>query len=325
VLDGGEGDNLLAAGAGEDTLKSGGGSDVMVAGAGNDKIAAGSGNDFIDAGSGSDTIDAGSGSDFIAGGKGSDTVTSGAGRDVIAYNRGDGQDVLLAGSGGSSADVLSLGGGIRYADLTLNRRGTDLILGMGAADQITSKNWYAGQDGKGIATLQIVTVGGDYNASSTSKLVGNKVVAFDFTAITQQYDAARKANASLGTWALQPALNAAFIGASNTSALGGDLAFDYATSYPASQGYGTDMSVEAVRSEVKEQLGTNWQAIDVPPVAPALVDPWVALQAGTDLVAGGAPGASNPVTPTDSPMTDSLVLAALAAGSDIQQPTWAAK
>ena len=111
--------------------------------------------------------------------------------------------------------------------------------------------------------------------------------------------------------------------------MGGDLAFDYATTYTASPSYGTDMTVEAVRKELKEQAGTNWQAIN--PVAaaapgPALVDPWVALQAGTDLVVSQAPGASNPITPTNNPATDSLLLAAIAAGSETQlQPTWAVK
>lgn len=328
VLDAGGGDNLIAAGAGDDIVTGGSGSDVVVAGAGADRIATGAGNDVVDGGTGNDTIDTGNGSDFIAAGKGADVVTAGAGRDVIAFNRGDGQDTLLATSGSGAADVLSLGGGIRYADLTLTRRGTDLILGLGAADQVTSKNWYTGQDSKTISTLQVVTVGGDYNAASTNKLVDNKVVAFDFTAITQQYDAARKANASLGAWALQPALSSAFIGASNTSALGGDLAFDYATTYTATQGYGTDMTVDAVRKEAKEQTGNNWQSVTTLPGAqpgPTVVDPWVALQAGTDLVVSQEAGASNPITPTSSPATDSLLLAALAASTDVQQPSWAVK
>ncbi len=328
VLDAGGGDNLIAAGAGDDIISSGSGSDVVVAGAGADRIATGAGNDVVDGGTGSDTIDAGNGSDFIAAGKGADVVTGGAGRDVIAFNRGDGQDTLLATPGSGAADVLSLGGGIRYADLTLTRRGGDLILGLGAADQVTSKNWYTGQDSKAISTLQVVTVGGDYNAASTNKLLDNKVVAFDFTAITQQYDAARKANASLGAWALQPALNSAFIGASNTSALGGDLAFDYATTYTTTQGYGTDMTVDAVRKEAKEQTGSNWQAVTMAPGAPpgpVIVDPWVALQAGTDLVVSKEAGASNPITPTSNPATDSLLLAALAASTDVQQPSWAVK
>jgi VCBS repeat-containing protein len=328
VLDAGGGENLIAAGAGDDIISSASGSDVVVAGAGADRIATGAGNDVVDGGTGNDTIDTGNGSDFIAAGKGADVVTAGAGRDVIAFNRGDGQDTLLATSGSGAADVLSLGGGIRYADLTLTRRGTDLILGLGAADQVTSKNWYTGQDSKTITTLQVVTVGGDYNAASTNKLLDNKVVAFDFTAITQQYDAARKANASLGAWALQPALNSAFIGASNTSALGGDLAFDYATTYTTTQGYGTDMTVDAVRKEAKEQTGNNWQAVTTLPGAasgPTVVDPWVALQAGTDLIVSKEASASNPITPTSSPATDSLLLAALAASTDVPQPSWAVK
>ena len=126
---------------------------------------------------------------------------------------------------------------------------------------------------------------------------------------------------------MQPALNSAFIGASNTSAVGGDLAFDYATTYATTQGYGTDMTPNAVRKEVQEQTGTGWQTVDTAPAArstPALVDPWLALQAGTDLVVSKEPGASNPIRPTTDPVTDSLVIAALAASTEAK-PTWTSR
>ena len=119
----------------------------------------------------------------------------------------------------------------------------------------------------------------------------------------------------------------AFIGASNTSALGGDLAFDYATHYGVTQGYGADMTVDAVRKEVQEQSGNNWQAANAAPTGSpdsTLVDLWVALQAGTDLVISSEAGASNPIAPTGDPATDSLMFAALAAGSGTQ-PSWAVR
>ncbi|MEP6789813.1 MAG: VCBS domain-containing protein [Ramlibacter sp.] len=326
VLEGGEGNDLAAGGAGNDTITMGAGLDVVVGGAGNDKISTLAGNDFIDGGAGNDSINAGSGNDFIAAGKGDDTITAGTGRDVIAFNRGDGKDILIVTSGDAQADVISLGGGIRYADLTLRKSGYDLILGLGAGDQITNRDWYVQVDNHTIGSLQMLTEGGDYDAGSSSTLQKNKDVVFDFNTITTQFDAARKANASLVTWSVAPSLSAAVVASSNTQARGGDLAYDYATTYTATQGYGKDMDEEAVRTELVDLAANKSQGFDKAPAdssTAGIVDPWVALQAGTDLVVKAGVVASNPIGTIESASADALLFAAINAGAD--KPSWAVK
>ena len=324
-IDGGGDNDTVAGGTGDDEICTSSGMDVIVAGAGNDSVSTGANSDFIDGGTGNDCIDAGSGTDFIAGGKGNDTILSGDGRDVISFNRGDGQDILTNSNDCTDArgDLISLGGGIRYADLTLQRSGQDLVLGLGSGDKITTKDWYASVNNRSIGALQVVTVGGDYDPLSIDALYNKKVAVFDFIPLAQQYDAARQANASLGAWAMAPALNSALIGVTDHFALGGDLAYRYATTYSATAGYGSDLDADAVREEASGASAVNWQTISTAPVpSSAVVDPWIALQAGTDLVVSQAPGASNPIEPTATPTTDSLVIAALSA-SATTVPTWA--
>ena len=288
-------------------------------------VAAGAGGDFIDAGNGNDKIDAGAGNDFIAAGKGDDSITAGAGRDIVAFNRGDGKDTLIdSGSDDAKADLISLGGGIRYADLTLRKSGMDLILGLGAGDQITLRDWYAKSGNRTIGAVQVLTEGGDYNAASNNQLHNNKAAVFDFDLIASRFDLARTSDPKLVDWAVAPSLAATVTDTSSTQARGGNLAYRYATSYGATQGYGKDMGEEAVRTELVGMASNRLQGFSIAPTGgtpPGTVDPWIALHAGTDLVIRTAPVASNPITPIDSALTDALLFAAINAAVD--KPSWA--
>jgi trimeric autotransporter adhesin len=324
TLYGGNDSDLLAAGAGDDTLTGDNGADVIVAGSGNDVISSGNDNDFIDAGAGNDSIDAGNGNDFIAGGKGNDTITAGLGDDLLAFNRGDGQDTILTQDG--QQDTISLGAGIRYADLKLKKSGNDLILDVGQGDQITMKDWYAALPGnrKNVARLQVVTEGGDFNAASADRLLNKKVVDFDFLKMATAFDQARAANPALTEWSAQPSLSAAYLQGSSTQAIGGDLAYRYATLNSSSTegaSYG-DLDWKAVRTRV-QNLNGSLQTLTAP-VASA-INPWVALQAGTSLIVEQPTGASSPITPVAALTQDQLVIAALGAQaqiSDQSQVSW---
>jgi trimeric autotransporter adhesin len=316
--------DLLATGAGDDNIVSDNGADVIVAGTGNDTISTGNDGDFVDAGAGNDSIVTDNGADFIAAGKGNDTINAGQDQDVMAFNRGDGQDTIL--SQDNQQDTLSLGGGIRYADLSLSKAGNDLVLSMGQGDQVTIKDWYLGSNNarKNINKLQMVTAsaGGDYNASSTDRLVNKKVVAFDFGALVQRFDQARAANPSLGNWSVAPSLSATYVQGSDTSAIGGDLSYRYATVYNQSAGYG-DLDWKAVRSRMAGLGSNNWQTLSVSTTP--LVNPWVALQAGTSLIVEQPTGASPPITTVPALTQDQLVIAAMGAQQQVTgqaRPGW---
>ena len=326
ILYGGNDGDLLAAGDGNDFIDGGTGNDVIVAGNGDDTITAGNGNDFIDAGAGRDIIDAGNGNDFIVGGKGDDTLYAGHGNDVIAFNRGDGADTIV--SPDWQQDTLSLGGGIRYADITLSKSGSDLVLGLGHGDKITLKSWYEGSFGQNnnVARLQLVTAAtdGDYNPTSADSLLKAKVVVFDFQALVFQFDQLRVGNANLTTWSAESGMRTAYLSGSNTQAIGADLAYRYAVFNDANSqvvGYG-DFDWKAVQDQMND-VGGNAKSLTTSTMPS--VNPWVALQAGTSLILEESTGASLPINLRPALTQDELVALAMNTQQQLtgqNRPSW---
>ncbi|MBP6368632.1 MAG: hypothetical protein KA286_01390, partial [Burkholderiales bacterium] len=226
VLSGADGNDLAWGAAGNDTLAGGNGNDVLQGGDGNDTVSDTSGNNVLDGGLGADTLTGASGREILIGGRGDDTISAGSGADVFAFNKGDGKDTIVATAGAD--DTLSLGGGIRFADLGLRKVGSDLVLDAGT-DQVTIKDWYAAAANHRIAQLQMVTdASTDYLSSSTDSMRNRRVVRFDFAQVVAGFDAALAANPSLTRWTVADALAGAFVGGSDTAALGGDLAYQFA-------------------------------------------------------------------------------------------------
>ena len=225
VLSGLDGNDLLWGAAGNDTLNGGNGNDALQAGDGNDAIIDTAGNNLFDGGLGTDSLTGAAGREFFVGGKGDDTISAGSGADVVAFNKGDGKDTLAVATG--SDDTLSLGGGIRYADLGLRKIGNDLVLDAGV-DQVTLKDWYLASANHRIAQMQVVTdASTDFLASSTDPTRNRRVARFDFNAIAAAFDSARTADPTLTRWTVSAALAGTFIAGSDTAALGGDLAYQY--------------------------------------------------------------------------------------------------
>lgn len=219
--------NYLRGNTAANTLNGGNGNDLLEGGADNDTLTDTSGNAYMYGGAGTDFLTGGAGNELFVGGAGNDTLTTGNGADVIVFNRGDGVDTVNGGTG--TDNTVSLGGGIRYADLTLSKSSNDLVFGLGGAEQITFKNWYVTTaNNKSVAKLQLVLEAtADFDAASTDPLRNKKVEQFDFAGLAAQFDQARAADATLTTWALASALTSYHLGGSDTAALGGDLAYHY--------------------------------------------------------------------------------------------------
>jgi Ca2+-binding RTX toxin-like protein len=308
--EGDTGDDLLASGDGQDLLRSGDGKDIVVAGAGDDAAYAGKGNDLLFGGLGADLLDAGSGKDIIVGGAGDDVITAAEESDLIIFNRGDGRDLLQATSGKS--DTLSLGGGIRYQDLSLTRDGLNLILNTGAGESITIKDWYL-SDGtrRNIKTLQVITAASsDYVAGASSRLQNAKAVSFNFEDLVLKFDQARAAQPGLAEWALAGQLDSVWQRGSNTQAIGGDLAWRYGTT----GGWG-DLALADAREVMGDPV--KWRDWSAPISA---VNPWVALEAGVSLIADQTAGLPSPITPADAPSANELAFIALNASG--RPPVW---
>jgi Ca2+-binding RTX toxin-like protein len=239
IVDGGAGNDVLWTSAGNDYLIGGDGNDVADGGWGNDVIAGGdgddrlvdqAGNNLLIGGAGNDSLTSNSGHTLMVGGTGADKIETGAGVNIIAFNRGDGADDIVTSS--TSRNVLSFGKGISYADLTLARSGNDLVLSAGGGDAITLNGWYTGSSNRTTTALQFFTEGNGYDPSSTDVTRAQKVETFDFAKLVAVAEAGANGKSGglrpLTSWNVTNGLLTAFLSGSNSAALGGDLAFQYA-------------------------------------------------------------------------------------------------
>ena len=223
TLSGGAGNDALFGDAGDDVLRGGSGNDVLQGGSGNDVLRAGTDENLLDAGAGNDVIFDGAGDAFIAGGAGNDTIKVGAGKDVLAFNRGDGSDTVIGG--GDGGNTLSLAG-INYADLSLSKTGSDLVVNAGGGDRLTFKDWYQGT--KSVLTLQmILDATREFDAASSDPLRNRRVETFDFLGLVNAFDQARAQSPGLTSWAVTNALLQFHLRGADDEALGGDLAYWY--------------------------------------------------------------------------------------------------
>jgi Ca2+-binding RTX toxin-like protein len=269
VLAGGDGNDSLWGADGSDLIVGGNGTDLMQGGNGEDVLTDLSGAGLFDGGYGADRLSGGGSRQFFLGGKGDDEVATGSGADVIAFNRGDGADVILASVGADN--VLSLGGGIGYADLTLGRDGLDLILGLGGDDSITFRDWYqvaAGVSNRSVSSLQVIAeVMDGFDAASSNPLLNRKVAQFDFGAAVRRFDQELANDPGLTAWSMVDALYEYHVAGSDFAALGGDLAYQYGAMGTLA-GLGTAPIQSGLASA---QFG----------VAPQTLQPLTSLQIGT--------------------------------------------
>jgi len=227
ILSGGVGNDLLNGGFGNDILNGDAGNDILQGGADNDTLSDTAGANLLDGGSGIDTLTGSTSNEMFVGGIGNDTITTGNGADIIAFNRGDGMDVVNGGVG--TDNTLNLGGGIQYSGLALSKSGNDLILELGNADQITLSGWYdTAANHKSVLNLQVITDAmAGFDRTSSDLLLNKSIQNFDFTAIVNAFDQASGGTGNFMHWSAANSLLAVHLSASDSEALGGDLAYRY--------------------------------------------------------------------------------------------------
>jgi Ca2+-binding RTX toxin-like protein len=227
TLSGGVGNDLMNGGFGNDILNGDAGNDILQGGADNDTLADNAGANLLDGGLGIDTLSGNASNEMFVGGIGNDTITTGNGADLIAFNRGDGMDVVNGGVG--TDNTLSLGGGIQYSDLALSKSGNDLILEVGNGDQVTLSGWYdTTVNHKSVLNLQVMAdaIAG-FDRASSDPLLNKSIQNYDFTAIVNAFDQASGSSGSFMHWSATDSLLTAHLSASDSEALGGDLANQY--------------------------------------------------------------------------------------------------
>jgi Ca2+-binding RTX toxin-like protein len=227
VVRAGAGDDVLLGGWGNDTLDGQEGADWLRGGDGDDQLSDLSGNNIAEAGTGNDTIVLGNGDDVAIGGTGYDNIHLGAGPDLILFNQGDGTDQIFSDDNGGADNALSLGGGVRYADLGLSRSGSDLVLDIANSDRIVLHDWY-GASGPSVGTLQVVIGGSaEYQPDGGDPLHDQAVEQFDFTQLVAAFDQDQLQNPG-SRWSVMNSLLDAHLQGSDSVALGGELAMTYA-------------------------------------------------------------------------------------------------
>ena len=249
--------NLLVGNAANNTLSDGAGNDILQGGLGNDILTDTAGANLFDGGAGTDTLTGSTGNEFFVGGAGNDTIVTGTGADILAFNRGDGADVVNGGIG--TDNTISLGKGINYSDLALSKVNNDLILEVGTGDQITLSNWYnTAANYKSVVDLQVMADAmAAFNSASSDPLLSKAVQNFNFTAIVNAFDQANGGNATFMHWSATNTLLAAHLSGSDTAALGGDLAHQFGTN-----GSLTGMNLAAAQTVINDaQFGGTPQTL----------------------------------------------------------------
>jgi Ca2+-binding RTX toxin-like protein len=244
-----------------DILQSLAGNNILQGLAGVDSLTDTVDNNLMSGGGEADSIITGNSNDLLIGGLGNDTITTGTGYDVISFNKGDGQDIINASTG--EDNTISIGGGVIYAEMSLNKLGNNLVLNTGSTDQLTLKDWYLGTTNKSVVNMQVIAEAmADFNLGSSDALRDNKVESFNFASLVNQFDA----EGATANWQLTDArLTAHLQAGSDTAAIGGDLAYQYGrNSNLTGMGLANAQSVIAAASfgQTAQTLNnpTVWQA-----------------------------------------------------------------
>jgi Ca2+-binding RTX toxin-like protein len=95
------------------------------------------------------------GDDTLVGGAGNDTLDGGAGNDTYRFGRGDGQDLAVRADSAFGDDTIQITGGLKEADLTLDRNGNDLLITLTASgDTLRVTGQFASTDTPTVSAIR---------------------------------------------------------------------------------------------------------------------------------------------------------------------------
>lgn len=217
VVDGLAGDDAVYGRGGDDILDGGDGADELRAGSGHNIVRGGAGDDYLDAQAGHSVLEGSVGNDHLyydgrgiaIGGAGDDLIEVFGHNGVVAFNPGDGADTVYA----TTQFTLSLGGGIGPSDLSLAIDGPDLVVSVGAQDSVRLTNDDGGPGSWPLVLLQLFGSAHIYN----------------FSAVIDELYTRNAADPSVTELALGDVLPGYLFISSETGALGGIIAHQYAT------------------------------------------------------------------------------------------------
>jgi Ca2+-binding RTX toxin-like protein len=128
IINGGNGNDAIAAKSGDDILRGNGGADSLVAGAGNDRLFGGNDNDWLYGDQDDDVLYGNNGVDYLYGGYGNDRLYGGMDNDGLSGYAGD--DYLYGGNGNDRLD------GDDGNDFLYGDNDNDVLYGQTGADKL---------------------------------------------------------------------------------------------------------------------------------------------------------------------------------------------
>lgn len=176
---------------------------------------------------GNGSFDGGAGADAMTGGAGSDTLDlrECGGWTVVAFNKGDGVDVVRLGH--KTQLSLSFGGGISHADFSHSRHSADLLPSIGGGDAITLAGWFSGPENQRAAMLPVIDAAA--GGRETGSPFCHTVETFDCSAAMALAEKAGRTHPlPVSARSLTDALLTRHPASSRSVALGGDLSYQLA-------------------------------------------------------------------------------------------------
>ncbi|MBI2994129.1 MAG: putative Ig domain-containing protein [Gammaproteobacteria bacterium] len=238
LLFGDEGDDRLLSAASENLLFGGEGNDVLILNGSFVPTFS-----ILDGGEGQDHLQSSvAGSTLYIGQQGQDhiVVNTVDATGMILFNKGDGVDYVeftgetpfdMEGDGEGSSFRLTVSvGGVGVDDIHLRRDDMNLVIEVGAADEIVLSDWFAlniPRDDR-ILTLQVITQGsGDYDPGSTGVLVNSRIHLFDLDWLIDEFVSFDDNVESGEHWSISGSAAESLLLASDTVAIGGQIAYEF--------------------------------------------------------------------------------------------------
>jgi Ca2+-binding RTX toxin-like protein len=212
IVNGGDGDDFLDALAGDDAVYGNDGNDVLSGGDDDDYMEGNAGHNLMLGDAGDDDLEkgAGWGMNLFIGGQGDDFIAASGSADVLAFNAGDGADYVASAAG--EALTISLGGGIAAGDIRLTNPGDgySVLVEIGDSDSLALDQFAFEPQFWPTVTLQVI---------------GSDIRMYDLNAVVQDfYNSGAPAD-----WSAEASLESHVLSVSTTHAMGGAIAYQYAT------------------------------------------------------------------------------------------------
>jgi Ca2+-binding RTX toxin-like protein len=244
-LAGTSGDDVIHALAGADQITDTAGNDILYGDEGGDRITDNDGHNLLVGGDGNELLqlngapiydengeqiglEGGSPGSFAIGGAGSDGVLI-SDHSLIAYNAGDSEDSIRWTEGDVQLLTISLGGGISIEDISLfySMDTSLLMVGLGSEILPDVEGDYVPLEAIVLPNLMAQP---ELWPTIVLQVIGDDVRSYNLGPVVEAYNVELAQNPTTTRWSATQALQANLLGVSTTHALGGAIAYQYATS-----------------------------------------------------------------------------------------------